>query len=227
MSESLADLRQAILDLEEGAALTTTEALLARGVAPQEILEEGLTGALMELGDRWQRGEAFLPEVIAAAAIFEKCNELVEPRLLAGAEHRSGDRFVLATVKGDLHDLGKNIVGAMLKTVGMEVHDLGKNVPSERIVEAVRELSPSFVGLSALLTTTMPEQERTIQALAEAGLRSRVKVMVGGAPVTQEWADRIGADGYAANGPDAIRVALELRDRAGNPATTSGDGDKC
>jgi len=227
MSESLADLRQAILGLDEGGALTRTEALLAQGVAPEEILEDGLTGALMELGERWQRGEAFLPEVIAAAAIFEKCNELVEPRLLADSDHRVSDRFVLATVKGDLHDLGKNIVGAMLKTVGMEVHDLGKNVPSERIVEAVRDLSPRFVGLSALLTTTMPEQEKTIQALEEAGLRSQVKVMVGGAPVTQEWADRIGADGYAANGPDAIKVALELRDSARNQATTSGGENEC
>ena len=120
------------------------------------------------------------------------------------------DKAVIATVKGDLHDLGKNIVGAMMKTVGLEVHDLGKNVPTEKIIEAVKELEPKIIGLSALLTTTMPEQENVIKALEEAGLRSEVKVMVGGAPVTQEWADRIGADGYAPNAPEAVRVALSL-----------------
>lgn len=210
MSESLTRLRDAILELDEATALAVTEEVLGADIEPREILQVGLTGALTELGKRWKRGEAFLPEVIAAAAIFEKCNQLVEPVLLASSEERASDRFVIATVKGDLHDLGKNIVGAMLKTVGMEVHDLGKNVPTERIVEAVRELKPRFVGLSALLTTTMPEQEGVIRALEAAGLRDSVKVMVGGAPVTEEWAARIGADGYAANGPEAVRVALDL-----------------
>lgn len=210
MNEDLQVLRDAILGIDEETALATTDKLLEAEVEPQEILESGMTAALLELGQRWNRGEAFLPEVIAAAAIFEKCNDKVEPALLATSETRVSHKFVLATVKGDLHDLGKNIVGAMLKTVGLEVHDLGKNVPTEKIVEAVRELEPRFVGLSALLTTTMPEQEAVIQALEQAGLRSRVKVMVGGAPVTQEWADRIGADGYAPNAPEAVKVALEL-----------------
>ena len=210
MSEALEILRDAILGLDEATAMKTTEELLSAKVEPQEILETGMTAALLELGERWKRGDAFLPEVIAAAAIFEKCNELVEPALLALSQERVSDRFVIATVKGDLHDLGKNIVAAMLKTVGMEIHDLGKNVPTEAIVEAVRELQPRLVGLSALLTTTMPEQQAVIEALEEAGLRSQVKVMVGGAPVTQEWADRIGADGYAPNAPEAIKVALDL-----------------
>lgn len=210
MSEPLAVLRDAILELDEVTALATTEQLLAAEIDPQEILETGMTAALLELGERWKRGDAFLPEVIAAAAIFEKCNELVEPALLASGDPKAGEKFVVATVKGDLHDLGKNIVAAMLKTVGMEIHDLGKNVPTEDIVEAVRTLQPRFVGLSALLTTTMPEQRVVIEALEEAGLRSQVKVLVGGAPVTQEWADRIGADGYAPNAPEAVRVALEF-----------------
>lgn len=210
MSEPLEILRDAILGMDEATALKTTEELLSTEVEPQEILETGMTAALLELGERWKRGDAFLPEVIAAAAIFEKCNELVEPALLALSQEKVSDKFVIATVKGDLHDLGKNIVAAMLKTVGMEIHDLGKNVPTEKIVEAVRELQPRLVGLSALLTTTMPEQQAVIEALEEAGLRSEVKVMVGGAPVTQEWADRIGADGYAPNAPEAIKVALEL-----------------
>ena len=210
MSEPLTVLRDAILGLDEATAVQTTEDLLASEVEPQEILETGMTAALLELGERWKRGDAFLPEVIAAAAIFEKCNELVEPALLAASDHKVSDKFLVATVKGDLHDLGKNIVAAMLKTVGMEIHDLGKNVPTETIVGAVRELEPRFIGLSALLTTTMPEQQAVIEALEEAGLRSKVKVLVGGAPVTQEWADRIGADGYAPNAPEAVRVALDL-----------------
>ena len=220
MSERLEVLRDAILGLDETTALETTRQLLSDGVEPQEILQEGMTSALLELGERWKRGDAFLPEVIAAAAIFEKCNEHVEPALLAKSETRSGARVVIATVKGDLHDLGKNIVAAMLKTVGMEIHDLGKNVPTEKIVDAVRELKPRFVGLSALLTTTMPEQQAVIEALEEAGLRSQVKVLVGGAPVTQEWADRIGADGYAPNAPEAIKVALDLAAAAAAETTS-------
>lgn len=210
MSEPLEILRDAILGLDETTALQTTEELLAAEVEPRTILEEGMTTALLELGERWKRGDAFLPEVIAAAAIFEKCNERVEPALLATSQKKASEKVVIATVKGDLHDLGKNIVAAMFKTVGMEIHDLGKNVPTEAIVEAVRELQPRFVGLSALLTTTMPEQQVVIEALEEAGLRAQVKILVGGAPVTQEWADRIGADGYAPNAPEAVRVALEL-----------------
>ncbi len=142
----------------------------------------------------------------------------MEPGLLASGGRILGHRVVMATVKGDLHDLGKNMVGAMMKTAGFEVHDLGKDVPAERIVEAVRELEPTIVGLSALLTTTVPEQRGVIEALEAAGLRGTVKVMVGGAPVTEDWARRIGADGYAPNAPEAVRVALEL---AGNERPSS------
>jgi len=210
MSELIKSLQEAILTIDEETALRVTQELLDAGTEPEEILESGMTEALLELGRRWNCGEAFLPEVVAAAGIFERCSQLVEPALMAKADRKVSDKAVIATVKGDLHDLGKNIVGAMLKTVGLEVHDLGKNVPTEKIIEAVKELQPKIIGLSALLTTTMPEQEKVIKALEEAGLRADVKVMVGGAPVTQEWADRIGADGYAPNAPEAVRVALEL-----------------
>jgi corrinoid protein of di/trimethylamine methyltransferase len=210
MSELLKSLQEAILTIDDETALRVTQELLDAGTEPEEILESGMTEALLELGRRWNCGEAFLPEVVAAAGIFERCSELVEPALLAKADRKVSDKAIIATVKGDLHDLGKNIVGAMMKTVGLEVHDLGKNVPTEKIIEAVKELEPKIIGLSALLTTTMPEQENVIKALEDEGLRSDVKVMVGGAPVTQEWADRIGADGYAPNAPEAVRVALSL-----------------
>jgi methanogenic corrinoid protein MtbC1 len=142
--------------------------------------------------------------------LFKKCNDIVEPALLATGADVKGALVVTATVKGDLHDLGKNMVGAMLKTAGFEVHDLGKDVPTEKIIDAVREMQPAIVGLSALLTTTVPNQKVVIEALGEAGLRDKVKVMVGGAPVTQEWADSIGADGFAPDAPEAVRIALEL-----------------
>lgn len=210
MSDQLEQLQEAILTLDEQGALDLTRQLLAGGTEPEEILQSGMTKALLELGRRWDCGEAFLPEVVAAAGIFEQCSAIVEPVLMEKSEKKVSQKLVLATVKGDLHDLGKNIVGAMMKTVGIEVHDLGKNVPTEAIVAKVREVDAGLVGLSALLTTTMPEQEAVIKALDEAGLRAQVKVLVGGAPVTQEWAERIGADGYAPNAPEAVRIAMSM-----------------
>jgi methanogenic corrinoid protein MtbC1 len=190
-------------------ALEATQSLLDQGVDPTKILQEGLAAAMLELGERWKRGEVYLPEVVAAATLFKKCNELVEPALVAsGAERKRGALVVTATVKGDLHDLGKNMVGAMLKTAGFEVHDLGKDVATETIVDAVAELQPKLVGLSALLTTTVPQQRTVIEALRARGLTT--KVMVGGAPVTEEWAAEIGADGFAPNAPEAVSLALEL-----------------
>lgn len=210
MEEQLTALRGALIGLKRDEAMATTQRLLEGGVAPEKILQEGLAAAMLELGAAWTRGEVFLPEVVAAADLFKRCNEVVEPALLAKGESRAGGRIVLATVKGDLHDLGKNMVGAMLKTVGFEVHDLGKDTPTEAIIAAVGELHPAIVGLSALLTTTVPEQRRVIEALAEAGLRDSVKVVVGGAPVTEEWSREIGADGFALDAPEAVQLALGL-----------------
>ena len=220
MPERFEALREALLALEEDAALAATRRLVDDGVDPKAILEAGLAEAMAELGRRWDRGEVFLPEVVVAAEIFGRCNALVEPALLASGRQEVRHRAVMATVKGDLHDLGKNMVGAMLKTAGFEVHDLGKDVAAERIVEAVRELAPGVVGLSALLTTTVPQQRLVIEALEAAGLRSGVRVIVGGAPVTEEWAARIGADGFAPNAPAAVRLARDLVERvpvAGRP----------
>lgn len=213
MDELLATLRQAILTQDEKGALETTRSLLDASASPRAILEAGLAEAMLELGRRWKCGDAFLPEVVVSADIFARCSELVEPALLESSEARAPSfRLVLATVQGDLHDLGKNIVGAMAKTVGFDVHDLGKNVPVDQIVAAARELSPCIVGLSALLTTTMPQQKNAVEAINDAGLRPGVRVIVGGAPVTQEWADEIGADGYAPDAASATELALFLID---------------
>jgi methylmalonyl-CoA mutase cobalamin-binding domain/chain len=166
---------------------------------------------MFDLGEMWKRGEVFLPEVVASAEVFKRCNAIVEPALLASRdEEEAGQVVVLATVKGDLHDLGKNMVGAMLRTSGFEVLDLGKDVNAETIAQVVRDERPAIVGLSALLTTTVPYQETVIRRLEAEGLRGAVKVMVGGAPVTPEWADTIGADGYANNAPEAVEVARKL-----------------
>ncbi|HZP89929.1 MAG TPA: cobalamin-dependent protein [Actinomycetota bacterium] len=210
MDEEIEALADALLALDEPGAIAVTRELIEAGADPQVVLQRGLADTMLEVGRRWNAGELFLPEVVAAAEIFRLCNEIVEPALIAAGGRTLGHRVVMATVKGDLHDLGKNMVGAMMKTAGFEVHDLGKDVPAERIVEAVRELEPSIVGLSSLLTTTVPEQRGVLTALEEAGLRRSVKVMVGGAPVTEEWARQIGADGFAPNAPEAVRVALAL-----------------
>lgn len=210
MDELLSQLREAILAIEKDKAIEITRSLLDTGADPQVVLESGLTEAMTELGRRWTCGAAFLPEVVAAADIFGKCSEIVEPVLLERSEGVTKRTIVLATVKGDLHDLGKNIVAAMMKTAGIEVHDLGKNVAADAVVDAVREIEPDLVGLSALLTTTMPEQRSIIEDLTAAGLRDGVKVMVGGAPVTNDWATEIGADGYASNAADAVDVARSL-----------------
>jgi corrinoid protein of di/trimethylamine methyltransferase len=210
MNEKIASLREALYALDDATATRTTQELLDEGVGPQKVLQEGLAEAMLEIGRRWNAGEVFLPEVVAAAEIFKRCNAIVEPALIEAGGRTLGHLVLTATVKGDLHDLGKNMVGAMLKTAGFEVHDLGKDVPMDTIITAVREMQPTIVGLSALLTTTVPEQRRVIEALEAEGLRSAVKVMVGGAPVTQEWADEIGADGFAPNASEAVKLALDL-----------------
>ena len=210
MDEKTQALREALYALDETAAVSITTELIDGGADPQEVLQEGLAEAMLEIGRRWNAGDVFLPEVVAAAEIFRRCNDIVEPALIEAGGHALGYKVVMATVKGDLHDLGKNMVGAMMKTAGFDVHDLGKDVPTETIVEAVREMQPTIVGLSSLLTTTVPEQRNVIKALEDAGLRRGVKIMVGGAPVTEEWATEIGADGFAPNAPEAVKVALEL-----------------
>ena len=211
MQEILETLKQALIVADRDAATGAAMALVEGGADPRWILDEGMAVAMFDLGEMWKRGEVFLPEVVASAEVFKECNAIVEPALLAtrGAEE-VGHLVVLATVKGDLHDLGKNMVAAMLRTSGFEVLDLGKDVNADRIVETIREHEPAIIGMSALLTTTVPYQQTVIERLKTEGLRDRVKVMVGGAPVTPEWADRIGADGYANNAPEAVDIAKKL-----------------
>jgi 5-methyltetrahydrofolate--homocysteine methyltransferase len=200
------------LNVEHGKkvlVLSQVEQGLSDGLPAQEILQEGLIAAMDVVGQKMEQEEMFIPEVLRAAKTMEAGLALLQPHLAVGDLKVSGT-VVIGTVKGDLHDIGKNLVAMLLASAGFQVVDIGINVPAETFVEKVKEADADFLGMSALLTTTMPQMQETLKALDEAGLRSRVRVLVGGAPVTQGWADQIGADGYASDAGAAIKVAKEL-----------------
>ncbi len=193
----------AVLDGDEAATKAEVQATLEAGVSAADILYQGSIAAMTEVGRLFEEGEKFVPEMLISARAMKAGLAILRPHLVDAGIEPVG-KVVLGTVKGDLHDIGKNLVGMMLEGVGFEVIDLGVDVTPEGFVEAVEAHRPDFVGLSALLTTTMPGMRATVEALQEAGLRDRVMVMVGGAPVTQSFAEDIGADLYA---PDASAAA--------------------
>ena len=183
-----------------------TEQALAEGVAPDKILTEALIPAMTEVGRRMKEGEYYVPEVLISARAMYSALGVLRPKLAETGAKPTGV-VVAGTVKGDLHDIGKNLVCMMLEGAGFQIHDLGTDVAPGKFVEAVQDKGADIVALSALLTTTMPAMKSTIEALKESGLRSKVKVMIGGAPVTQRYADEIGADGYAPDAASAVDVA--------------------
>ena len=182
---------------------------LDAGIRPSQIISHYLIPAMTEVGGRFERQEFYVPEMLIAARAMQRGLALLKP-LLAEGEFQPVGEVVAGTVKGDLHDIGKNLVCMMLEGAGFVITDLGVDVEPEKFVAAVREHEPSIVAMSALLTTTMPGMQATIEALIDAGLRGQVKVMVGGAPVTEAYADQIGADGYAPDAGAAVRKAKEL-----------------
>jgi 5-methyltetrahydrofolate--homocysteine methyltransferase len=185
-----------------------TQKALEAGKTAKEILDEGLIPGMDYVGGQFKKRNMFIPEVLLSARTMQASLSVLKPRFVESGTKMRG-KVILGTVKGDLHDIGKNLVGIMLEGAGFEVCDLGKDVDPEAFVNAVKEEKPDIVGMSALLTTTMRTMQNTINALAEAGIRDRVKIMVGGAPVTADFARQIGADGY---GPDAVAaVALAKR----------------
>jgi 5-methyltetrahydrofolate--homocysteine methyltransferase len=186
-----------------------TEKGLEEGMAPESMLYDALIPSLEEVGARFERGDYFVPEMLIAARAMQGALDILRPLLVETGVQQVGT-FVMGTVKGDVHDIGKNLVNIMLEGAGFTVIDLGVNVPPEKFVEQVEEHKPEIVGFSAFLTTTMPMFKANINALQKAGLRDKVIVMVGGAPVTQEYADAVGADGYAADASTAVRKAKEL-----------------
>jgi len=182
---------------------------LAVGTPAEKILKESLIAAMTEVGRLFEACEIYVPEMLAAARAMQSGLVLLKPYLAESGATSIG-RVVLGTVKGDLHDIGKNLVGMMLEGAGFEVIDLGNNVPPEKFVAAVQEREPSILGMSALLTTTMSSMGSILQALERAGVRNRVKVIVGGAPVTENFAKQVGADGYAPDAAAAVRLAKAL-----------------
>ena len=201
------------------AVLELTNAGLAAGLAPESILFDALIPSLEEVGARFERGDFFVPEMLIAGKAMAGALEILRP-LLAETGAAAIGTIVMGTVKGDVHDIGKNLVNIMFEGAGFQVIDLGVQVAPEKFVDAVREHQPDIVGFSAFLTTTMPMFKANINALTKSGLREQVIVMVGGAPVTQEYADVVGADGYAADASAAVVRAKELlkRRRAALPA---------
>lgn len=179
------------------------------GTKASEILNDGLILGMDVVGERMQSGEMFIPEVLRAAKGMSVAVDILRP-LLGADEISSSGHVVIGTVKGDLHDIGKNLVKMMIESTGFEVTDLGIDVSPDSFVKVVQEKNPDIIALSALLTTTMPMMQQTISALAESGLRDKVKVIIGGAPVNQEFADKIGADGYAPDAGSASKLAKDL-----------------
>jgi trimethylamine corrinoid protein len=176
-----------------------------------EALEEGLAKPLREVGNRFETGEAFITELIASAEVMEAGAEVLNREITRrGASRESAGRFLIGTVEGDIHSIGKNIVATLLNASGFEVIDLGTDVPTWTFVEKVKELEPDILGLSALMTTTMVKQKEIIEALTDTGLRSNVKVIVGGAPVTEEWVQEIGADAAGFDAGNAVQKAINL-----------------
>jgi corrinoid protein of di/trimethylamine methyltransferase len=202
----LKQLYEAVLNGNAKTAKATTEQALAAGTEPLKLVQEYMMPAMTEVGRRFESNEYFVPELLLSARAMKAALELIRPLLTAKGSEPVG-RVVLGTVKGDMHDIGKNLVGAMLEGGGYEVFDLGANVTPEQFIAAVKEKKANIVAMSALLTTTMPSMKTTIDAMKAAGVRDQVKVIVGGAPITQKYADEIGADGYAESASGAVFTA--------------------
>jgi 5-methyltetrahydrofolate--homocysteine methyltransferase len=206
----MADLKMlsdSIIKGDQKTAVEITKAAISENMSPEKILNEGLIAGMNIIGARFKKNEVYIPEVLIAARAMKMSMEFLEPKLVAAGVKPLG-KCAIGTVQGDLHDIGKNLVAMMLKGAGFEVVDLGVDVSPEKFVEKVKSSGVQVVGLSALLTTTMPAMEKTVKALKDAG--SKVKVMIGGAPVTQTYADKIGANGYAADAASAVDVAKSL-----------------
>jgi len=202
---------QSITDGESEAAAELAKQSIVMGVNPLDAINKGFVMGVNYVGDQFSCGNMFLPELVMAGEAMKAAVAILEPELTRrGAERKMLGKVVLATVEGDIHEIGKTLVGTMLSASGFQVFDMGVDVPVMKVVEKAREVSADIVALSALLTTTMVRQKDVIEALEDIGLRTKVKVMVGGAPVTQEWVKQIGADGYSEDAIGAARVAKQL-----------------
>lgn len=211
MSEILSTLSTAVINGEKDDAVNLTQRAIDQGLAAQHILDNGLMPGMNYVGVEFKAGRMFVPEVLRSARAMLTAMDLLKP-LLAETKAKMSGKLLLGTVKGDMHDIGKNLVGMMCQGAGFEVKDLGVDISPTAFVEAIKAYEPDVVGMSALLTTTMRAMEQIVKTLQEAGVRDKVKIMVGGAPVTQNFADSIGADGYATNAAAAADLAKKLVD---------------
>jgi 5-methyltetrahydrofolate--homocysteine methyltransferase len=209
MSDRIRELYNAVLEGDLETAQTTTQIAVEEGIAVDKILQEGLVAAMSEVGCLFENGEYYVPEMLISAKTMQACLGLLKPHL-STSTIKSPGKVVIGTVHGDLHDIGKNLVCMMLEGAGFQVKDLGIDVDAEKFITRIREEKPQLVAFSAMLTTTMPYMKTIIESLDQAGVRQTVKVMVGGAPLTQHFADAIGADGYAPDASQAVSVAREL-----------------
>jgi 5-methyltetrahydrofolate--homocysteine methyltransferase len=203
----LKELAKAVTRGDQNAAVELTKAALAQGLDVKKILDEGLIGGMNIIAERWKRNDVYIPEVLIAARAMKSATELLEPELVKAGVEPAG-KCLIGTVQGDLHDIGKNLVVMMLKGAGFDVVDIGVDAAPEKFIEQAKTAKPQVVGMSALLTTTMPAMDRTIKALKQAGIKA--KFIVGGAPVTQGYADKIGADGYSPDAASAVDLVKSL-----------------
>lgn len=208
--EILKRLAEAVVEGDDERAGGLTEAAVAQAIPALEILERGLLAGMSVVGEQFRRHDIFLPDVLMAAKAMTAGTKVIQPLLAAIGESRGAGRIVLGTVQGDLHDIGKNLAAIMLRGGGFEVLDLGKDVPAERFVDTAERESAEVIGMSALLTTTMPAMRQVIELVKARGLRNRVKTIVGGAPVTAAYASQIGADAYAADAASAVERVKEM-----------------
>ncbi|EHQ87582.1 cobalamin B12-binding domain-containing protein [Desulfosporosinus youngiae] len=206
---SYSELAQSVVKGNEGQVKEQVNALVAAGNNPMEIINEGLIAGMNIVGPRFKAGDMFVPEVLMSARSMAAGVEIVKP-LIADGDMKSQGKVIIGTVKGDLHDIGKNLVGMMVESSGLEVVNLGVDISADTFVAAVKEHNPDVVALSALLTTTMANMKDTIEVLTENGLRDKIKIIVGGAPVSKEFADSIGADGFAPDAASAADLCKEL-----------------
>ncbi|MGD9001706.1 MAG: corrinoid protein [Anaerolineae bacterium] len=206
-----AEIATSLVECKPDLTETLTEGALQAGVEPLAIINQGLVPGMETVGEKFQSGEYFLPQMVIAANAMQQAMDLLEPELHARQQVvETAGTMVIGTVKGDIHEIGKSLVATMMSANGFRVYDVGVDVSAATFVDKVRETEANLLGLSALLTTTMTAQREVIQALEEAGIRDRVKVMVGGAPVTQEWAESIGADGYAEDVVGSVELGRRL-----------------
>ena len=209
MSEIYEKLSTAVLEGDAEKTHDLVERGLKQGLSPKEILDNGLIVGMDEVGARFKRGDMFVPEVLMSADSMSAGMEILRPLLIESGVEMLG-KILMGTVKGDLHDIGKNLVSMLCEGAGFEIIDIGFNAEPEKFIEGIKEHQPQVVGMSAMLTTTMRAMGQTIKAIEEAGLRDQVKIMVGGAPVDKEFADVIGADGYGSNAPSGADLAKQL-----------------